>query len=150
MAVFSVWLLSAVSIILFIDHWDQRGQFGDMFGAINALFSAFAFAVLIYTIWMQREQLELQRQELEQTREELSRAADAQEESEKLLNAQVELLTLSAFLSTTTALFEAHQRAKSDETGRYGAELTTLNEQMRRKVRDLEIMIKNAGPRKSD
>jgi hypothetical protein len=50
----------------------QRGTFGDMFGAANALFSGLAFATLIYTAWMQREELSLQRKELEATREELS------------------------------------------------------------------------------
>jgi hypothetical protein len=34
-----------------------RGQFGDMFGGINALFSAMAFAVLIYTMHLQRTEL---------------------------------------------------------------------------------------------
>lgn len=52
-------------------HWEERGQFGDMFGAVNALFSGFAFAGIIVTILLQREELTLQRQELELTREEL-------------------------------------------------------------------------------
>ena len=47
------------------------GEFGDMFGAVNALFSGLAFAGLIITLILQRQELELQREELEQTREEL-------------------------------------------------------------------------------
>lgn len=34
-----------------------RGQFGDKFGAINALFSGFAFAGIIFTIFLQRRDL---------------------------------------------------------------------------------------------
>lgn len=49
-----------------------RGTFGDMFGAINALFSGCAFAGLIYTIRQQSEELSLQRTELQLTRDELS------------------------------------------------------------------------------
>lgn len=45
--------------------------FGDMFGAANALFSALAFAALIYTVLLQRAELRLQRQELKENRAEL-------------------------------------------------------------------------------
>src|SRR5687767_11829025 len=54
------------------DSWARRGQFGDMFGAINALFSGLAFAGIIITIMMQRDELELQRTELQLTRDELT------------------------------------------------------------------------------
>lgn len=61
------WLLLLWGAVLFV--WgmsgfllagDQnRGTFGDMFGAANALFTGLAFATLIYTAWMQREELAL-------------------------------------------------------------------------------------------
>lgn len=38
---------------------DYRGIVGDMFGAVNALFSGLAFAGLIYTITVQRKELSL-------------------------------------------------------------------------------------------
>ncbi|HWY09838.1 MAG TPA: hypothetical protein VN026_00865, partial [Bacteroidia bacterium] len=38
-----------------------RGVFGDKFGAVNALFSGLAFAGIIFTILLQRKELELQR-----------------------------------------------------------------------------------------
>lgn len=37
----------------------------------GALFSALAFAAVLYTVWLQQQELELQRQELAHTREEL-------------------------------------------------------------------------------
>lgn len=40
-----------------VDAQAYRGQFGDMFGAINALFSALAFAVLVYTVWLQNREI---------------------------------------------------------------------------------------------
>lgn len=51
---------------------DLRSQFGNMFGALNALFSAFAFSGLIYAILLQRDDLALQREDLAATREELA------------------------------------------------------------------------------
>lgn len=47
---------------------EQRGIFGDKFGAINALFSGLAFAGIIFTILLQSKELRLQREELEETR----------------------------------------------------------------------------------
>lgn len=51
-----------------IDGWPTRGQVGDMFGVVNSLFSGLAFAGLIYTIILQRNELALQRKELKETR----------------------------------------------------------------------------------
>jgi hypothetical protein len=55
------------------DDWSKRGQFGDLFGSVNALFSGFAFAGIIYTIYLQRKDLKLQEKnvtaQMELTRE---------------------------------------------------------------------------------
>ena len=45
------------SVYVLLPDWPTRGQFGDVFGAVNALFSGFAFAGLIYTVFLQREEL---------------------------------------------------------------------------------------------
>jgi hypothetical protein len=63
-----------------INGWDNRGAFGDMFGAVGSLYSGLAFAGIIYTIFLQRKELTLQRKELELTRNELKRSADSQSE----------------------------------------------------------------------
>lgn len=62
-----VWGLSGI----FLHEDPLRGTFGDMFGAVNALFTGLAFATLIYTTWLQRDELSLQREELAATRIEL-------------------------------------------------------------------------------
>lgn len=64
--------------------WAQRGQYGDSFGAANALFSALAFVALIIAILLQKRELELQREELQDTRKQLADSARAQEYSLKL------------------------------------------------------------------
>lgn len=49
----------------------DRGTFGDMFGMINSLFSGLAFAGIVYTILLQRIDLELQRDEISRSTNEL-------------------------------------------------------------------------------
>lgn len=79
-----VWSLTFV-LYLAISNSDERGQFGDMFGAVNALFSGLAFAGLIITLILQRQELGLQREELEQTREEMkNQRAEFEKENETL------------------------------------------------------------------
>jgi len=73
---------------------EKRGQHGDSFGAVNALFTGLAFAGVIMTILLQRRELQLQREELEMTREvmklqqnDMSASAAAQERIAKFQEA---------------------------------------------------------------
>lgn len=71
-----------------INNPEKQGQFGDQFGAVNALFSGLAFAGLIFTIILQKKELALQREELTQTREELKGQKEQLEEQNKTLKIQ--------------------------------------------------------------
>jgi len=62
---FVLWLINLIVMIVFVEA-KSRGELGDMFGTVNALFSGLAFAALIYTLLMQKEELGLQRKVLEQ------------------------------------------------------------------------------------
>ncbi len=77
-----IWIVVAIGVVLVLwglNWWGvskfiepiNQGTFGDMFGAVNALFSGLAFAGLIITLLYQREELKLQREELQETRKEL-------------------------------------------------------------------------------
>ena len=66
----------------------------------NALFSALAFAALVYTMWLQKDELELQRQELQATRQELERSTKAQKDSGAALRQSVRLAAISALMQT--------------------------------------------------
>ena len=70
-SVTGVWLLSWFLVYHCLPVWSERGAFGDMFGAVNALFSGLAFAGILIALYMQKHELELQRKELSATREEL-------------------------------------------------------------------------------
>lgn len=49
-----VWGTSGLIIYHATDDWGDRGTMGDMFGAVNSLFSGLAFAALLITIFQQR------------------------------------------------------------------------------------------------
>jgi len=94
--------------------WEVRGQFGDMFGAVNTLFSGLAFASLIYALTLQRRDLALQRRELEMTRSELERSATAQADAaatagrvEKLQLESTELTILTNKIQSAAAVSQA-------------------------------------------
>lgn len=86
--VIALWGLSWWIIHKNIDCSTERGTFGDMFGAVNALFSGLAFAGLIVTLLYQKEELKLQREELAQTREELKGQREEFEEQNKTMKRQ--------------------------------------------------------------
>lgn len=105
------------------------GEFGDMFGALNAFLSSFAIIGLIYTVYlqtrqisMQKEELSLQRRELKLTREELAKTAEAQEISSEALRKQAASMRLSAKLQGLSALltFTISQN-KNSNSFNYGA-----------------------------
>lgn len=69
--VVAIWIAAPLAIYYALPHWGERGQFGDIFGSVNALFSGLAFAGLYWALRLQREQLALQRNELALQRDEL-------------------------------------------------------------------------------
>lgn len=109
-----LWLFAAVCGVVLIQvvyvrlvfrwlpHMDVRGQLGDIFGGVNALFTGLAFAGVIYTILLQRRELELQRKELELTRGELRSSAEAQKQ-------QVLRMEKAAELSAKATLVEIYR-----------------------------------------
>lgn len=82
-AVFVIWATSG----LVLYNIEERGSFGDMFGAVNSLFSGLAFAGLIFTIFLQKKELGLQRNELKMTRKELK----GQRKSMELQNVHIDI-----------------------------------------------------------
>ena len=81
-----VWALSFLLLLFF--ESEERGQFGDMFGAVNALFSGLAFAGLIITLILQKRELGLQREELDATRQELVRHSQEFDEQNRIMRVQ--------------------------------------------------------------
>ena len=99
-----IWIISTIIILYSLEDWSDRGTFGDLFGAVNALFSGLAFAGLIYTIFLQKQDLKLQRNEITLNRNELKKTAKAQQQSEKALVEQVEQMKISSKLNALNTL----------------------------------------------
>ncbi len=66
-----LWTLTIIVLPICFPDIVKRGQFGDSFGFINALFAGLAFAGVIWAIMLQKKELALQRKELKETREEI-------------------------------------------------------------------------------
>ncbi|SYX84629.1 putative phage abortive infection protein [Paenibacillus alvei] len=84
-----IWVISGFLVYhAFPENKSDAGTFGDMFGAVNALFSGLAFGGIIYTILLQRTELKFQREELELQRAEIKRSGDELEGQKKLMAIQ--------------------------------------------------------------
>ena len=109
-----IWALSAILIIFFLENWSDRGTFGDLFGAVNALFSALAFAVLIYTIVLQREEIRQNREEIVLNRKELAKGAKLQQKAQEVLIEQVQQTHLSAKMNAMRTLVDYYNNQISN------------------------------------
>lgn len=105
-SVIVLWAFSGWMIIFFLDEWADRGTFGDLFGAVNALFSGLAFAALLYTIVLQRDEIRQNREEIVLNRKELSKAAKLQQKAQQVLIQQVEQTHLSAKMNAMRTLVD--------------------------------------------
>ncbi|HUH59499.1 MAG TPA: hypothetical protein VL001_05415 [Candidimonas sp.] len=95
-----MWLVSIPVVIALYGNPGSSNEFGDMFGAVNSLFSGLALGGIIYAIIIQRHELIL-------TREELARTAKAQVESARSLEKQLHLQMDSSRLAALTALLNS-------------------------------------------
>src|SRR5260221_11480810 len=60
-----IWVSSPIIIRYLFQNWQCAGLFGDSFGAVNSLFSGLAFAAIIYTIYVQKNELLETRKQIE-------------------------------------------------------------------------------------
>ena len=69
------------------------GTYGDSYGSLNTLFSGLAFAMLIMSLLMQREELQAQRKELEAQRKEIQESNKIAEGQREITKQQADLIT---------------------------------------------------------
>src|SRR3954452_11264836 len=92
--VLAIWITTPFALTMLFPGRDfaTRGQLGDLYGSVNALFSGLAFAGVLVTILLQRLEVRLQFEALAANQIELARTAKAQEESwaalQKTIHAQ--------------------------------------------------------------
>jgi len=99
-----IWAGSALIIANIVDNWTDRGTVGDMFGAVNALFAGLAFAALLYTIYLQREEIRMNRLEITLNRKELSKSVKAQQQAHNALLEQAAQTHLTAKINAMNTI----------------------------------------------
>ncbi len=86
--VFCVWFLTLRLTPFCLDTGQARPQFGEMFVALNALFSGLAFAVIFFTLNLQRNVLKLQQQNLDHVQDKSKKQAERLEAQQQLMSKQ--------------------------------------------------------------
>lgn len=114
-----VLFLSNLCLVFLPYDENERGTFGDQFGAVNALFSGLAFAGLIYTIILQRHDLKLQRRDLRLQREELALTRKEMEEQTAEFEKQNETLKIQRFENTFFNMLSQFQEVVNSLSVRY-------------------------------
>lgn len=84
-----------------------RGQFGDMFGLANALFSGLAFTALIFSLHLQRRDLKRQQEEMKLALCEATKQAQALAEQASTMAQQAGNELLAARINGTGILLQA-------------------------------------------
>ena len=139
-----IWILSSFLIIFGLDNWSDRGTFGDLFGAVNALFSGLAFAGLIYTIVLQKQDLELQRKEIALNRTELKKTSKAQQHSEKALIDQVEQMKIASKLNALKTLIDYYNIQISNPNNSEEI-IAKAKEKRKATIQEIDLLIDRIG-----
>lgn len=128
-----------------------RGQFGDMFGFANALFSGLAFTALVVSLAMQRKELAMQRVEIAEARQEMARQSRSMEEQAESMREQAQIALLSARINGQTALLEtAASSLTKDELQRVIAARSSIpHEQVLRYFQRMDDLMSDAKHRAS-
>ncbi len=126
-AVALIWLASGLAL-----YWvPDRGTFGDMFGAVNALFSGLAFLGVVLAIVLQYEELKEQRREIQQSR-------IAQEETARALTAQLKLSGMRSKIESLNLLIEAKSRVLARLDDRRTVAESDLRSKIQRRIEQYE------------
>ena len=116
--VFILWIVSALIILRVISFhpegdetiWAVRGTFGDMFGAVNALFSGFAFAGMIITLILQRKEFALQREELSNSIKALEGQKQELQQQKEVMKMQQKVANIQCFENGFFHLISQHYK----------------------------------------
>lgn len=145
--IFVAWFLSAVVIYNIFPNSGDRGAFGDQFGAINALFSGWAFLGVIIAIILQKQELEEQRKELKLSREAHQKSVEALDTQSEFSRKQVELSALSHLLDILNGKISRSPSRNDRGTKALGEQRKRIEGLLRNRVEDfIDTMIDQGEP----
>lgn len=116
----------------------KLGTFGDSFGVLTCLFSGLAFAGMIITLLMQKEELALQRKEFELNRDEIIKGNKSQEKIAQLNALSVIIDNYNVQLSVLVHKTSLYTGCSRDILER---EIDELNKKIQSKLSELESLI---------
>ena len=119
---------------------EAYGTYGDSYGSLNTLFSGLAFAVLIISLFMQRQELRAQREELEAQRNEIK-------ESNAIANEQRKIAEKQRLITEQQAQLNKQQILDAKVQNFYTLLFKFLDEK-RRKIHELEDQVTGTSSRK--
>ena len=98
-AIAAVVVMAIYGLVLSLNFsgWDERGQFGDMFGAVNALFSGLALAGVIFAVLLQSEELKLQREDIKLQRLDFKESMKIHQENADASSLASEIQVIAAY-----------------------------------------------------
>ena len=139
-------ILWGISIIL-LSGWfpeiAERGQFGDSFGVVNALFSGLAFAGVICAIIFQQKELALQRTELALQREELANTRGEMKEQKRAIQKESFERSFFQFLEILEAKYNSTEYEVKVEIDVQAETVQTAYERL--KKRELDVVSRTAS-----
>jgi hypothetical protein len=99
-----VWLAYTICTWTSVLDPAKLGQFGDTFGAVNALFSGLALTGVAYAVVLQHQELDATQEQLKLARDEAKGEDAARKKSEQILDRQATALLAAARLNAATAI----------------------------------------------
>lgn len=99
-------IIYGVAVVKVYPDPGSRGTFGDMFGALNALFAGLAFLGVVAAIYLQQIELRAQQVELRQAREAHEASARALEQQLKASESSARIQGLNLLIETTRKRLE--------------------------------------------
>ena len=110
-----LWFAYGIIVHQLEPDWQTRGQFGDTFGALNTLFTGWAFVGVLFTLFQQSREIEEGREKIEEQRA-------IQKKTEEMLLKQVEALSITARVNALTARISGYnvQLTEVDDSGQRG------------------------------
>ena len=97
MIVILAWVGYGLAVVYLFGDLAEASQSGDMFGGISALFSGLAFAGLIFTLLIQRKELQLQREEMARLVEEQAETREQIKEQTQQVAIQTDFFKIQIF-----------------------------------------------------
>ena len=163
----TILLVGLLTVVVLLWHWiptmlnnnvtdlSERGQYGDSYGSVNALFTGLAFAGLIFTILLQQREIKLQREDFSEQLNEMQMSREEVARQSEILERQLALTEKTHDLGRAELQFKIFDARISElemksyawnESGRAkhsGSAIEAVVKQMEQQLKELDSQWEN-------